>query len=84
MIWPAEITVPPRPSPGPRNAPEGDEEGALCVRPLRDGGHCLTRLELRRADELGGCSCWRSAPCSSCMSYVPECPNCGHREPKPD
>lgn len=81
--WPADVAVPPRQVAGIRNAPEGVEEGALCVRPLRDGGYCLTRLELRRDDEIGGCSCFISAPCSSCMSQVPECPSCGHREPEP-
>lgn len=80
--WPAEVAVPLRPIKGLRDAPEGTEEGDLCVREYQ-GETCLGRLELRARASLGGCTCWQCAPCSSCMSSVPECQRCGHREPEP-
>lgn len=67
--WPAGWTVPPRRGAIIRNAPEGIEEGEQCMR-----GLCLARLELRPGGDWGGCTCWRSAPCGSCMSRAPECP----------
>jgi len=82
MIWPADIPVPLRAIKGLRDAPEGHEEGELCVREYQ-GVICLGQLALEPAPGMGGCYCWRIAPCSSCMSQVPECPRCGHREPEP-
>ena len=73
------IWVPPAPMRGRSvDAPCGWQEGDLCMRDL-----CLGVLELRRDYDLGGCTCWQHAPCSSCLSHVPECPECGHREPEP-
>lgn len=79
--WPADQAVPlPLMRGRCRDAPEGTEEGELC---FRNGG-CQGKLELRSRDGAG-CHCGISwAPCSSCMSRVPECPSCGHREPEPD
>lgn len=82
--WPADVVVAPAPMRGRQITPEpGWEEGALCLRNYPGEATCLGKLDLRRDDDLGGCSCFVSAPCSSCMSYVPECPRCGHREPEP-
>lgn len=83
----ATFTVPPPVMRGRhRAAPVGQEEGDTCFRDYGDGrGWCQGRMELRRDDDLGGCSCFtmRFPPCSSCMSTVPECDTCGHREPEP-
>lgn len=88
--WPADITVPPPPMKGRQRTPEpGHEEGELCLRNAPGFPTCLGKLELRHApadpDGYGGsCYCWRiQAPCSHCLSEVPECPQCGHREPEP-
>lgn len=76
--WPSGFPVPLRPVLGLRDAPVGVEEGELC---LRD--RCLGVMELRPRFDLGGCQCWRAAPCSSCMSVVPECTECGFRVDEP-
>lgn len=57
----------------------GEEEGDLCRRDA-----CCGRLTLQAGAEFESCSCWRSAPCSHCMSMVPECPDCGWRAEEPD
>ncbi|AKU43495.1 hypothetical protein CPT_Sansa91 [Caulobacter phage Sansa] len=57
----------------------GDEEGDICGRP-----GCVGMLWLERDPGLGGCSCFRSAPCSSCMSEVPACRVCGWRGDPPE
>lgn len=71
--WPRDVAVPLRAVRGPRLAPVGVEVGDLCGRTYGTET-CLAKLELRPAEGLGGCTCWRSAPCASCMSIVPECP----------
>jgi len=81
--WPREVLVPLRSVRGPRFAPVGVEEGDLCMRSYPDGRPpCLGKMVLRRDPDQGGCYCWRSAPCGSCLSEVPECDTCGHREPE--
>lgn len=79
-LWPREVLVSPRAVRGPHIAPVGVEEGDLCMRDL-----CQGALELRRSleGEDRGCTCFLSAPCGTCMSVVPECPVCGHREEEP-
>lgn len=83
--WPVSVRVTPPVMRGrQRDAQVGTEEGDTCFRDYGDGrGWCQGHLELRRDDDLGGCSCFAFAPCSSCMSQVPECDTCGHREPEP-
>lgn len=67
----------------PRAVAVGTGEGDLCLRSHDGAAPCLGQLVLRRADDMRGCSCFISAPCGSCMSIVPECPKCGHREDEP-
>lgn len=85
--WPRDVVVAFRLTPGIRNAPEGFEEGALCVRGRRPGlaGFCLTRLVVAPDSDSGGCSCHRGgAPCGHCVSYAPECPRgCWRDESRP-
>jgi hypothetical protein len=83
VIWPAEVEVPPRPVQGLRVPPPGEQEGELCLRADPGFPTCLGKLELRRNPDLGGCYCFKIAPCSSCMSEVPECPKCGWRSEEP-
>lgn len=81
--FPQGVRLPAAPMRGRHRDPiSGHEEGDLCARQHGDGSICLGVLEMRRAD-LGGCTCFRTAPCASCLSEVPECPRCGHREPEP-
>lgn len=82
--WPRGVAVSLRPVAGIRNAPEGHEEGELCGRTYPGVAFCLGKLEARPRNSDRGCSCFLSAPCGHCMSVVPECPACGHREPEPD
>jgi len=81
--WPANVLVPPPVMRGRMvKAPEGFEEGDLCL--ITYGAEtCMGKLELCRNDDLGGCTCWINAPCSSCMSQVPQCTECGHRQEEP-
>jgi hypothetical protein len=52
-----------------------------------EGGPCpdcgVSPLELRPRDRDGCCTCFVSAPCSHCMSTVPECLSCGWRAEEP-
>lgn len=73
---------------GRQRTPEpGFEEGDLCLRFDPRYGTCLGKLENRHGepDEGSGwgCSCFQNAPCSYCMSEVPECPICGWRDEEP-
>lgn len=85
--WPADVQVAPRQARPPQPPPEGTEEGDLCLRHHPGvSGPCLGKLEMRRSTdaEMRGCYCHICPPCGTCMSVVPECPVCGHREPEPD
>lgn len=82
--WPRHEAVLPRQVDGPRYAQLGTEEGDLCLRSYDGSAPCLGKLELRRDSDIGGCYCFICAPCGSCMSMVPECPVCCHREQEPD
>lgn len=82
-LWPRDVLVPPRPVLGLRFAPLGTEEGDLCLRSHSGLPPCLGKLELLPFDSSVGCYCSATrAPCSSCSSWTPECPVCGHREPE--
>lgn len=65
----------------PVDATPGEEEGDLCLRTYGTET-CMGHLELRHAD-LGGCYCFKVAPCSYCLSEVPECTDCGWRAEEP-
>lgn len=79
-LWPLSVAVPRRVVPGVRNAPEGTAEGDLCLRSHSGLSPCLGKLWLRPLDG-SACFCGATrAPCSSCLSWAPECSRCGHRE----
>lgn len=65
--------VPPRPTAGIRNAPEGVDEGAMCLRAFGHGlaSVCLARLVLEPEPDMGGCSCFISAPCGMRQLHEP-------------
>jgi hypothetical protein len=79
--WPNDLAVPlPSMRGRQREAQVGTEEGSLCLR----GEWCQGRLVLRSRDGAG-CYCGAvHAPCPACMSRVPECPVCYHREDEPE
>lgn len=86
IAWPAEVRIAPPPMRGRwREMPKGDEEGALCGQNAAGFATCLGKLEHERNPALGGCHCFtmRMPPCSSCMSIVPTCQQCGHRGEEP-
>lgn len=81
--WPADVSVPLARRAVPTNAPEGLQEGDLCLRTDGRGQICRGRIEYLpdRSDEHGGgCYCHVSPPCGFCTSTMPECPACGWRE----
>jgi hypothetical protein len=79
--WPRDVLVPPRAVLGLRDAPIGTEESTQCGRTYPGVTFCLGVLVNRPDPSLGGCYCGAThAPCSYCLSWAPECPDCGHRE----
>lgn len=79
--WPHDVLVPPRAVLGLRDAPIGTEESTQCGRTYPGVTFCLGVLVNRPDPSLGGCYCGAThAPCSYCLSWAPECPDCGHRE----
>jgi hypothetical protein len=77
-VFPCE--VPPRQVLGLRDAPIGTEESTQCGRTYPGVTFCLGVLVNRPDESFGGCHCGAvPAPCSSCLSWLPECPSCGWR-----